>query len=189
MNGTVWYLELSLALPFFVIRMKTALFQSCGHGRVFQICWHVEYSTLTASSFRILNSSAGISSPPLALFVVMLPKAHLTSHSRMSSSRCVTTPSWFSGSLRPFLYSSSVYYCHFFLISSASVRSLLFLFFIVPILTWNVPFMVLVTASYTVLRTSACSSSYTLPNLVPWIYLSPPLYNHKGCDLGHTWMV
>ena len=31
--------------------------------------------TLTASSFRIWNSSAGIPSPPLALFVVMLPKA------------------------------------------------------------------------------------------------------------------
>ena len=26
-------------------------------------------------------------SPPLALFIVMLPKAHLTSHSRMSGSR------------------------------------------------------------------------------------------------------
>ena len=30
---------------------------------------------------------------PLALFVVMLPKAHLTSHSRMSGSRSVITPS------------------------------------------------------------------------------------------------
>ena len=29
----------------------------------------------------------GIPSPPLALFIVMLPKAHLTSHSRMSGSR------------------------------------------------------------------------------------------------------
>ena len=29
----------------------------------------------------------GIPSHPLALFVVMLPKAHLTSHSRMSGSR------------------------------------------------------------------------------------------------------
>ena len=29
----------------------------------------------------------GILSIPLALFVVMLPKAHLTSHSRMSGSR------------------------------------------------------------------------------------------------------
>ena len=43
--------------------------------------------------FRIWNSSAGIPSPPIALFVVMLSKAHLTSHSRMSGSRWVTTSS------------------------------------------------------------------------------------------------
>ena len=84
-----------------------------------------------SSLFRILNSSSGISSPPLALFVVMLPKAHLISHSRMSGS-VVITPSWLSGSLI-FLYSSSVYSCHLFLISSASVRSLLFLSFIEPV--------------------------------------------------------
>ena len=36
--------------------MNTDLFQSCGHFWVFQICWHVECSTLIASSFRILNS-------------------------------------------------------------------------------------------------------------------------------------
>ena len=28
-------------------------FQSCGHWWVFQICWYIECSTLTASSFRI----------------------------------------------------------------------------------------------------------------------------------------
>ena len=39
--------------------------------------------------------------------------------------------------LRPFLY-SSVYSCHLFLISSASVRFLPFLSFIVPIFAWNV---------------------------------------------------
>ena len=72
----------------------------------------IECSTLTASSFRIWNSSAGISSPPLALFIVILLKAHLISHSRMSSSRWVTILSWLSGSLRSFLY-SSVYSCHF----------------------------------------------------------------------------
>ena len=49
------------------------------------------YCILTASSFRIWNSSAGILSPPPALFIVMLPKAQLTSHSRMSGSRWVTT--------------------------------------------------------------------------------------------------
>ena len=86
--------------------MKTDLFQSCGYCWVFQICWHIECCTFTASSLRIWNSSTGIQSPPLALLVVMLPKVHLTSHSRMSGSRCVITPSWLSGSLRSSLYSS-----------------------------------------------------------------------------------
>ena len=66
----------------------------------FQICKNIECSTFTASSFRIWKSSTGIPSPPLALFVVMLPKAHLTSHSRMSGSRWVTIPLWLSRSLR-----------------------------------------------------------------------------------------
>ena len=81
---------------------KTDLFQFCGHCRVFQICWHIECSSFTTSSFRIWNSSAGITSPPLALFVVMLPKAPSTSYSRISGSRWVITPSWLSGSLRSF---------------------------------------------------------------------------------------
>ena len=94
--------------------MKTDLFQSCGHCWVFQICWHIDWNTFTASSFRIWNSSTGFPSPPLALFVVMLPKAHLTSHSGMSGSRWVITPLWLSWSWRSFLYSSFVYCCHFF---------------------------------------------------------------------------
>ena len=108
---------------------ETDLFQSCGHCWVFQICWHIEYSTLTASSFWIWNSSAEILSPLLALFVVMLSKAHLTLHSRMSGSRWVITPLCLSGSWRSFLYSfysSSVYSGHFFLISSAYIRSIPF---------------------------------------------------------------
>ena len=121
--------------------MKTDLFQSCGHCWVFQICCHIECSTFTASSFRIWNSSAGIPPPPLPLFVVMLPKAHLTSHSKMSGSRWVSTSLWLSGSWRSFLYSSSGYSCHLILISSASVRPIPFLFFIVPIFAWNAPLM------------------------------------------------
>ena len=121
MSAIVWQFEHSLALLFFGIGMKTDLFQSCGHCWVFQICWHIECSTLTASSFRISNNSTGILSPQLALFVVMLPKAHLTSHSRMSGSRWVITSSFLSGSWRSCLYHSSVYSCHLFLISSASV--------------------------------------------------------------------
>ena len=82
--------------------MKTDLFQSCGHCWVFQICWHIEFSTSTSSSSRVWNSSTRIPSPPLVLFVVMLPKACLTLHSRMSGSRWVITPSWLSGSWRSF---------------------------------------------------------------------------------------
>ena len=74
----------------------------------------------------------------------MLPKAHLTSHSRVSGSRWVITPSWLSESLISFLYNSSVYYCHLFLISSASVKSIPFLSFIVPIFAWNVPLVSLI---------------------------------------------
>ena len=72
MSATVQQCEHSLALPFFGIGMKTDLFQSCGHCWVFQICLHIECGTFTASSFRIWNSSTGIPSPPLGLFIVML---------------------------------------------------------------------------------------------------------------------
>jgi len=125
---------------FFGIGMKTDLFQFCGHWWVFQICQYIEGGTLTASCFSILNSPTGIPLPPIALLVVMLPKSHLTSYSRMSGSRWVTTSPWLPGSLRPFFY-SSVHSCYFFLISIASVRSLPFLSYIVPILAWNVVFI------------------------------------------------
>ena len=101
--------EHPLALRSFGIGMKTDLFPSCGHCWVFQICWHIECSTLAAASLRIFSSSAGIPSSPLAFSVVMLPKAHSASYSSMSGSRRVTTPSWLSGSLRPYLY-GSVYF-------------------------------------------------------------------------------
>ena len=194
----------------------------------------------------------------------MLPKAHLASHSRMSGSRWVVTPLWFSGPCRSFLYSSSVYYSHLFLISSASVRSTPFLSFIVPIFAWNVPlvpliflkrflvFLILLFSSihlhwslrkaFLSLLASLCNSAFKwvylsfsplrftfllfsaickassgnhfaflhffflgrswplflvqcheppsivlqalcLSDLIPWIYLSLPLYNRKGFDL------
>ena len=239
-------------------------FQSCGHCWVFQICWHTECSTFTASSFRIWNSSTGISSPPPALFVVMLLKAQLTSHSRMSGSRWVISP-------RDYLGHEDLF-CSFLLciFATSSYRSNLFLYFIVPIIAWKLPLisliflkrslvfpillfssislhwllrkaflalfvilwnsafrwvylsfsplpfasllfsaickassdyhfallhffflgLVLIFASYTVLQTSIHSSQeLCLSDLIPWIYLSLPLYNCKGFDLGHTWMV
>ena len=124
--------------------MKSDLFQSCGHCWVFQVCWHIEWGTLTASSFRIWNSSTGIPSLQLALFAVMLPKPYLTSYSRMSDSRLVITTSWLPGSLKSFLYSSSVYSSYLFLISFVSIRSIPFLSFIVPIFAWNIPLVSLI---------------------------------------------
>ena len=97
--------------------------------------WVQQFNSIV---FRIFNSSAGILSPPLALLIVMFPKAHLTSHSKISGSRWVTTPSWLSRSLRLF---SIVFLCsfHLFLSSSASVRALPFLSCIIPVLAWNIP--------------------------------------------------
>ena len=123
--------------------MKSHLFQSYGHCQVFQIYWHTECSTFIASSFRICNSSTGIPSPTLALFIVILPKAHLTFHSRMSGSKWVITTLWLSGLWRSFLYSSSVYSWHLFLVSSAYLRST-FLFFIVPIFACDVSLVSLI---------------------------------------------
>ena len=168
-----------------------------------------------------------------------------------------------------FLY-SSMYYCSLILISSASVRSIPFPFFIVTICAWNVHLVSLIFLKrslvfpiwmfssisfhwplrniflsllailwnsafkcvhlslsplpFTALHFSAiCKASsdnhfailhfffmgwpwslppvqcheprpivlqgFCLSDLIPWIYLSHPLYSHKGFDLGHTWMV
>ena len=113
--------------------MKTHLFQSCGHCWVFQICWHIECSTFTVSSLKQLNWNSITSTS------FVLSKAHLTLYSRMSGSRWVITSSWLSGLWRSFLYSSSVYSYHLFLITSTSVRSIPFLSFFEPIFAWNVP--------------------------------------------------
>ena len=175
--------------------------------------------------------------------------------------------------IKTFLCSSSVYSCHLFFISSASVRSLPFLSFIVPILAWNVPlicsvfmkrpliFPILLFSSISLhcsFKKASSSPSLLfpgtlhsvrylsrflpcllfffspqlfvkppqtttllscisffffflrwvwslplvqchellsivlqtlwLPDLIPSISLSSALYNHKGFDLGPTWM-
>ena len=113
--------------PSFELKWTHSFSSPVATGEFFLICWYIRCSTLTATSFRILISSSEISSPPLALFVISFAKAHLTSHSRMSGSSWVPTPSlpW---SLRLFFY-SCMYSCHLFLISSVSITSLHFCFF------------------------------------------------------------
>ena len=92
----------------------------------------------------------------------MLPKDHLTSHSRMSGSRWVITPLWLSGLWRASLYSSSVYSCHLFLISSASVKSIPFLSFIVPVFAWNVPLVSLIFLKWSLVLPILLFSSISL---------------------------
>ena len=92
----------------------------------------------------------------------MLPKAHLTSHSRMSGSRWVITPSWLSGSWSSFLYTSSVYSCHVFLISSASLRSIPFLSCIEHIFAWNIPLVSLIFLKWSLVFPILLSSSISL---------------------------
>ena len=139
------------------LEWKLTFFQSNGHCWVFQICWHTGCSPFTASSFRIWNRSFGIPSPPLALFIVMLP--HLTSHSKMPCSRWVITELWLSGSWRSFL-DSSVYSCHLFLISSASIRSLRILSFIVPIFARNFPLLSLIFLKRSLVFPFYCCSQF-----------------------------
>ena len=100
--------------------------QLCSSLNIFWHClslgleWKLTFSSLVAtaklSKFAGILSAALLQhhllgfeishlefpSPLLALFVVMLPKAHLTLHSRMSGSSWVITPLWLSGSLRSF---------------------------------------------------------------------------------------
>ena len=168
---------------FFGTGMKTDLFQSCGHCWVFQICSRIEWSSFT-SSFRIWNSSTGIPSPPLALFVVMLPKARLTSHSRMSGSRWVITPSWLSGAWRSFLYSSYMYSCHLFLISSTSVRPIPFLSFIVLIFAWNVPLVYLIFLKRSLVFPTLLFSSLCIGHWGRLSYLSLLFFGTLHSD-GH----
>ena len=71
-----------------------------------------------------------------------------------------------------FFYSSSVYSCHLFLISSASVRSILSLPFIVLIFAWNVPVVSLIF-----LTRSLVLPFYFFLNIVlvlPFINMNPP---------------
>ena len=93
---------------------------------------------LRASSFRILNSSAGIPYSPLALLAAVLPKAHWL-HTPQCLAEWESAPSWLSGSLRSFWYGSSVYSFQFTLISSASTMSIPFLYLLCPSLGGTIP--------------------------------------------------
>ena len=143
--------------------------------------------------------------------------------------------------MKIFLYTSSLFSSHLFLISSASVRSMPFLYFIGPIFAWNISLLSLILLrslvfpillfssiplhlswkkGFSSLLAILCNSTFRWVYLsfspLPFtsllfpaickvssghhfsflqffflgiVYLSLPLYNHKGFDLDHTWMV
>ena len=90
--------------------------------------------------------------------------------------------------MKIFLYSSSVYFCHLFLISSASLRSMPFLSFLVPIFAWNVPLVSLIFLNrslvFPILLCSSISLQWSLSKAIlsllailwnsafKWVYLS-----------------
>ena len=80
----------------------------------------------------------------------------------MSGSRWVIIPSWLSGSWRSFLYSTSVYSCHLFLISSASFRSIPFLSFIELVFAWNIPLVALLFLKWSLVFSILLFSSISL---------------------------
>ena len=106
----------------------------------------------------------------------------------MSGFRWMITPLWLSGLWRSLFYSSSVYCCHLFLMSSASIKSIPFLSFIEPIFAWNVPLVSLVfldrSLIFLILLFSSISLHWLLKkaffSLLPvlwesafkWVYLS-----------------
>ena len=75
--------------------------------------------------------------------------------------------------MKIFLYSSSVYSCHLFFISSASVRSIPFLSFIEPIFAWNVPLVSLIflkrSLVFPILLFSSISLHKHIKNTNSWI--------------------
>ena len=75
--------------------------------------------------------------------------------------------------------SSSVYSCHLFLTSYASVRSLPFLSFIVPIFAWNIPLISLIflkrSLAFPILLFSSISFHYSLRK--PFLSLLAILWN------------
>ena len=78
---------------------------------------------------------------------VMVPEGHfhLSRYNRaLKSFLCASGLHMTIFTWRSFLYSSSVYSCHLFLISSAFVQSIPFLPFIVSIFAWNVPLVSLI---------------------------------------------
>ena len=153
--------------------MKNGLFGSCGHCWIFQICWLIECSTFTVSSFRILNSSTGIPLPPLALFAMMRPTSHL-----FHIPGCLALNEWLHH--RGFLGHEDLFWIVFLCILATSSSYLLLLSFIEPIFAWNVPLVSLILLKRYLsfpfyCSLFLCSDHWGNLSYLSWFIGNPPL--------------
>ena len=107
---------------------------SLGISDFFEEISSVSHSIIFLYFFALITKEGYLISPWHSLALPFFGTA-IKTHLFQSCSQCL----W-----RSFLYSFSVYSCHLFLISFASVRSIPFLFFIVTIFAWNVPLVSLI---------------------------------------------
>ena len=99
----------------------------------------------------------------------------------MSGSRWVITPSWLSGSLRAFLFSSYMYFCHLFFISYGPVRSIPFLSFVEPIFAWNIPLVSLIFLKRSLVFPILLFSSISLALIAEEGFLISSCYSLELC--------
>ena len=152
---------------------------------------------LIASYFRIWNTSAGVTSLPLALLHEMFPwyiqffwrELYSFSHSSVSSAslHCSSLLAilWNSGTQHLFGCIFPFLPCFLLLFSAALC--------VKPPQTTTLPFCISFSLgwfwSLTLVQwyklPSIVFQAFCLPDLIPWIYSSPPLYNH---NIGYIWM-
>ena len=166
------------------------------------------YSSPVYSFHLFLISSASVRSIPFLFFIVLIFAGNIPLVSLIFLKRSLVFPIvlFFSISLHwslrkafllsPFYLLNSIFKWVYFSISPLPLASLLFSVICKASSDNHFAFlhffflgMVLITAPCTMSRTSVHSSSDTLSDLIPWIYLSLSLCIRKGFDLGHTWRV
>ena len=216
MSAIVWWFEHSLVLPFLGTGMswtRIDLFQSCGHYWVFQIWWHIECSTLKASSFKILNSSAGIPSTSTSFISSSVFWGPLHSSESLALDEwphhwfiqviiicfgqfCVISPSLLDLFCCYLVFTVSVLYCvHFWMkcsfdisnfleISSLSPSVFLY-FFAINIL---VPFLSLVTVFGIQYILFDVNITALFLELFAWIIFSCPFTFHLFVSLYLKWL-
>ena len=84
--------------------------------------------------------------------------------------------------MKIFSYSFSVYSCHLFLISSAPVKSIQFLSFILPIFVWNIPWVSLIFLKRSLVFPILTVFLYFFALITSKSFLMSPCYSLEFCN-------